>query len=348
MLNSLQAGRAIAAIAVAAFHLSITMGNARYGGDPVFREYTRYGDFGVDFFFVLSGFIILFAHFEDIGKPSRWGRYAYRRFIRLYPIYWLYTAVFVLVLTVFGGTDAKMPASAEDWTTALSLIRFTAGQPPLPIAWTLYYELAFYAAFSILIINRRIGLLAIGIFMTTALIAWQFPADSSQTPTKVYTAAFNLYFPFGMCAYLLYRRPGKGWIELISGAILCILGLLIVSAPRQMESMLLVLGFALFLAGITKLEKRRMFEVPEILTALGNASYTIYLTHVSVEGLLLKMASKFGLLRQASAELTFLVILAATVMIGYFAYYFVERPLLDWLRRIPVTADNRNCPAKPA
>ncbi|MBI4742494.1 MAG: acyltransferase [Betaproteobacteria bacterium] len=334
MLNSLQAGRAVAAVAVAAFHLTIQMGHARYGGQPVFGDYTRYGDFGVDFFFVLSGFIILFAHFEDIGKPGRWRNYAYRRFVRLFPIYWLYTALFVLVLAIFGGTDAKIPVSVGDWVTALSLVRFTAGQPPLPVAWTLFYELAFYAVFSILIVSRRIGLLALGIFMVVVACAYQFPADNSQTPFKVYTAAFNLYFLFGMCAYLLYRRGGgEGWIELILGVILTSAGLAVVSVPRQIESMLLVLGFSLLLAGVTKLERHGVLNVPSFLRALGDASYTIYLTHVSIVGLLLKITMKVQLYQYIGFELVFFVVLAGTVAIGYVAYYVVERPLLNWLRR---------------
>lgn len=108
MLKTLQAGRGIAAISVAAYHLSITMGNPRYGGNAAFQAYTNAGDRGVDFFFVLSGFIILFAHIADIGHPEACGRYAYRRFARLFPIYWLYTAIFVLLLFVVGG-EARTP-----------------------------------------------------------------------------------------------------------------------------------------------------------------------------------------------------------------------------------------------
>ena len=70
-LASLQAGRALAALAVVAFHLSIMMGEDRYGGVPVFGAATRYGYLGVDYFFVLSGFIIAHVHGRDIGRPER-------------------------------------------------------------------------------------------------------------------------------------------------------------------------------------------------------------------------------------------------------------------------------------
>src|SRR4051794_11170095 len=105
MLRVLQASRALAATSVAAFHLSVDMGLERYGGDAAFREFTRHGFRGVDFFFVLSGFIILFAHAGDIGKPQAWAEYLYRRWVRVFPIYWLYTAGFVGLLLLGLGTD---------------------------------------------------------------------------------------------------------------------------------------------------------------------------------------------------------------------------------------------------
>ncbi len=52
-----------------------------------------FGHAGVDFFFVLSGFIIMHAHTADIGKPERLYRYLWRRATRIYPIYWIVTLI---------------------------------------------------------------------------------------------------------------------------------------------------------------------------------------------------------------------------------------------------------------
>ncbi|NBQ54213.1 MAG: acyltransferase, partial [Proteobacteria bacterium] len=59
--------------------------------------------YGVDFFFVLSGFIILHAHMDDIGRPARLGRYLWRRAVRVYPIYWICLTLSVGALVVMGG-----------------------------------------------------------------------------------------------------------------------------------------------------------------------------------------------------------------------------------------------------
>lgn len=334
MIKTLQAGRALAAISVAAFHLSLNMGAARYGGAPVFRDITQYGKHGVDFFFVLSGFIILFAHARDVGHPAAWGSYLYKRFARVYPIYWLYTLAFVLVLLVVGGTDATMPNNLPDWITSLTLVRFTPVAPPLGQAWTLFHEVAFYAVFSVLILNRKLGLLALGAFMVVALAFYpDVTVELPRTAFNVYTSDYNLYFLCGMGAFLLYRKGGSGPAEAIGGAVMAVVALAIGSLPGPMARMLLASGLALLLAGLATLEKTGKLSIHGWLAFAGDASYSIYLTHINVEGVLLKIAVKLHANALLGPQLVFFIVLAATVAIGCLAYVLVERPLLRLLRR---------------
>jgi peptidoglycan/LPS O-acetylase OafA/YrhL len=333
MISTLQAGRAMAALSVAAFHLSINMAAPRYGGVDVFREATRHGARGVDFFFVLSGFIILLAHARDVGHPAAWGHYLYRRFVRVFPVYWLYTAVFVAVLAVMGGTDAAMPDKLPDWLTSLALVRFTPGTPPLGQAWTLFHEMAFYAVFSILILNRALGVAALGVFVAVAIVFHQYPPDLTRTAWTVYTSDFNFYFVCGMGACLLYRRGGKGLAATLAGLVLTAAALAFPDLPHGLSRPILAAGLALLLAGLALLEKGGMLRIPRWLAFVGDASYSIYLTHINVEGLLLKIALKLHLDRLLGPELRFAVLLAATAGLGCLAYVLVERPLLRILHR---------------
>lgn len=333
MLHTLQAGRAIAAISVAAFHLSILMGMERYGGDAVFRDLTRLGNRGVDFFFVLSGFIIMFAHYDDMNRPKIWGSYLYRRAVRLFPIYWLYTIAFVLAFAVFGGgADAKLPSSPIDWLTSLTLIRFSDISPPLSVAWSLYYEMAFYAVFSLLILSRKLGAAALGGFMFAALFYLQIPEVEGQTAGNVYTAAYNLYFLFGMGAYWLHKQAGRGWIETAIGGFVALVAMSTSLLPEPYSLLLLAAGFAVLLAGVTKLELSGVLKIPRPLAFIGDASYTIYLTHVSLQGVMLKVLMKSQVAAIVGPHFTYLIVIGATVALGCLAYLAIERPLLNRLR----------------
>jgi peptidoglycan/LPS O-acetylase OafA/YrhL len=322
----------LAAISVAAFHLSILMGLERYGGDAAFRDFTRHGFRGVDFFFVLSGFIILFAHLDDIGKPRAWTDYLNRRFVRVFPIYWLYTAGFVGLLFLGFGTDAKFPTNVADWLTTLTLVRFSAVEPPLSVAWTLFHEVAFYALFSLLILNKRLGVVALVVWGILCIALYDYPLEAERTPWNVYTAAYNLFFLFGMGACWLYRRGGKGFVEFGAGLSICVFAGITMGLPNNLSPLILAIGFALLVAGATRMELGGYIKVPSFLSYIGNASYTIYLAHIPILGLWMKIALASGLYDAAGARVTYILVLAATIASGCIAYALVERPLLAFLR----------------
>jgi len=354
MLRVLQAGRALAAAGVAAFHLSVTMGVDRYGGVPVFADFTRQGFRGVDFFFVLSGFIIFFAHFKDLGHPAAWKEYAFRRFVRVYPIYWFYTAGIVVLLLLGFGTEAKNPEGLGDWLTSWSLVRFTDAGPPIPPAWTLFHEVAFYAMFSLLILNVRVGIAALVIWACVCAAFWQFPGAPERTPFNVYTAGYNLFFLFGMGAFWLYRRGGRGFFEFAAGVVITIAAAITLDLPYKLSYLALVLGFALLVAGATKMELGGYIKVPNFLNYIGNASYSIYLSHLAIQGLLLKISMATGLYRAVGAHATYVFVLAMTIALGCLAYALIERPMISWLqkrhkeRRLKSAAPNVDVAPLPA
>lgn len=112
---------------------------------------------------MLSGFIIVHAHAKDIGRPEALGNYVGRRFAKVWPTCWIITAAFVVLLSLGIGSQ-PLPADPVAWLSALSLIRFSRDTPPLPVAWTLFHEVAFYAVFSVLIVHRRAGIAALGVW----------------------------------------------------------------------------------------------------------------------------------------------------------------------------------------
>lgn len=121
-IELLQAGRAIAALAVLLFHASLYV--------PA-SPWLALGAHGVDFFFVLSGFII---HRLYAGRGFDPGLYAFKRLSRVYLPFWPVALVSV-------GAHAALGYDF-DWPASVLLL---PGKPALTVAWTLQRELVFYA-----------------------------------------------------------------------------------------------------------------------------------------------------------------------------------------------------------
>lgn len=338
VLQTIQAGRGLAALAVAAFHLSITMGVGRYGGDAVFEDTTRFGKLGVIFFFVLSGFIILHAHVRDIGAPQAAAalrRYGWRRFVRLYPVYWFYSGAFaLLVIAGAGASSPELPHSVAGWINAFSLIRISTEPTPLGVAWTLFHEVMFYAFFAVLIVAPRVGLALFIAWMAACLSAYQYPDGPGRTPWGVLTAAYNLAFPLGMAAYGIYRSGRFSRSALVGGVALVAASVTAAYDGWEHYQLAFAAGCALAIGGVAALEKRHGFTVPAALRLMGDASYTIYLTHLHLQTVALKLMQASGVAKLLGPELTYLVALLACVVGGYAAYRLIEAPLINLCRRL--------------
>src|SRR3954463_5354085 len=81
----LELGRGIAAIMVALSHAVGLVAEPRWFGAVGFGGHLANLNVGVDFFFVLSGFIVTFVHWGDIGRRDRLANYARQRFTRVFP-----------------------------------------------------------------------------------------------------------------------------------------------------------------------------------------------------------------------------------------------------------------------
>ncbi len=353
-LQALQAGRALAALAVTAFHLSLMMGEPRYGGEAVGARWTEFGKLGVDFFFVLSGFVMMHVHRQHIGQPAAWPAYAWARFTRVYPVYWLYLTLFVAMVGAGIGRAADFPQGPAEWLSAYSLLRFSAADQPLYVAWTLFHEIAFYALFGVLILHRGWGIAALAGWALLCL--WRFQ-DVGQLPPDAwltYTALPNLYFLLGMGAEWLWRRGHAGLVTLLAGAVL-VVGVPATGLIRWPGGALAVaVGCAWLLAGACALERRHGLRAPRALLAVGDASYSLYLLHLPLSGLALKLLWAGGVAPAIGGLATFALVMTATAWLSWLAYRWVEAPMIRWLKargpaRAPRTPRARvEGPARPA
>lgn len=334
-LDSLQWARALAAVSVCLFHAAERTGKSVSA--PEFSRFFESGKLGVDLFFVISGFIIFFVHFKDINNQGASKRYLYRRFTRIYPLYW---AIFIPITILYLMTPGAGDGSERD---VLSIVRcfFLLPNPDgqiIGVAWTLVFELSFYMAFLSLILSRKLGIILISLWVSLIFV---------RQLNLVNFGYFNAYlsvryfeFACGAAVYFLFSKfqpkfPGllalSGVISLYGG------GLFLLSHfPESDRAIILFSGLSAAVAvfGFVSLdfagEARGVIGL--IAAKLGDASYAIYLFHWIIGwvlgAVLLKLPFSFP------AVLFFIILALPMIVGGYVMHLVLEKPLLRWMRKL--------------
>jgi exopolysaccharide production protein ExoZ len=328
-LETIQAARGIAAIAVVLAHAGTVL-----GAPVAFRA----GHAGVDFFFVLSGFIITWVHHRDVGHPSALRRYVWRRLIRIYPMYWFALAL-LMPLIALGIAQTTHPPLAA---TLLLLPQHQS--PLLGVSWTLQHEMLFYLMFAIAILNRNAGIALFGVWLLLMLLGCIYSTFSVPwTPPSLLwdflAAPYQLQFLLGMtvaAATLKDRVPIPRTMLAIG-----VIGFVTTAALEDLD-LIAYLGlasqalFGIFsacaVAGMATAEERHLLHVNAPAALIGAASYTIYLVHYPAIAL---VRSNWIILEFPG--LTAMVALSSVAIgTGIALHLAVERPILRWLRNLGV------------
>jgi exopolysaccharide production protein ExoZ len=341
MLQSVQICRGLAALLVVVYHTSAIIGLEKYGSHSFLSGYlSSLGFIGVDFFFVLSGFIIFFAHQKDVGRPDRLGRYFYRRTSRIYPIYWLYLTLILVAYRIMGQQPIS---SVADYLSSYFLLRFSSTATPIVQAWSLFHEVIFYAMFGLLILNRKIGALVIGLWFLIIVIHFDYGPFSAgpSVMRDFFGVAFsllNLNFLWGiavllvlplMSARLGLLSIGLGVLTLIALAIIERSGTLTLYPQlRALDGP----ASASILVGLITMEGYGVRRWSTAFRFFGDASYSIYLTHYAVLSVLAKIGVSLNVYEILPSFLIFGLLACLAAAVGCILYALVERPLLDALR----------------
>lgn len=346
-LQTLQVARGAAALLVLLFHLTY-IGQGFLGID-LLKGIFKFGYSGVDFFFVLSGFIIYFAHHEDVGRPSRLRAYLRKRFVRIYPVYWI--IALALLPVYFSPVSAQLDFGSYLTTLAKALVLLPqAGNPLVTVAWSLTFEVFFYLMFALAIYfpKRRTRPLVV-LWLLLSFISYLDKLGlagslSYLSLTRIHVLNFvfsfyNLEFAMGCAvAYLLkHARLRHGGKLALGAAIFFLIGgvlnsLLWQQFVRADGVLLYGLPAALLVWGAASWELRCGVALPALLMLLGDASYSIYLTHYALLDLLTKGCISLGLPAIVGAGGTLGAVFSVTLGLGLIFFVVVERPLLNKLQ----------------
>lgn len=172
-LALIQALRGVAALLVVLYHL--TTNALEKFGEVFLGGVFFFGGHGVDFFFVLSGFIIYYVHHRDLGDASRIAPYLVKRVVRIYPIYWLVTLAVLPAFFVFPHLGNGYERDATVIVKSMLLLP-QHHNPIVTVAWSLVYEVLFYLLFALAIAVGARAAAALGLLwaLACALLAGDY------------------------------------------------------------------------------------------------------------------------------------------------------------------------------
>jgi exopolysaccharide production protein ExoZ len=346
--RNVQGLRAIAALLVFSVHLNV----------HELRFLYPLGEWGVDLFFVISGFVMITSTWNEFAAPAISVRFFLRRLTRVIPPYWI--VMLPIVLLYLHAPDAVNGSQTIRPSIAASLLLVPQdGKPLLTVSWTLVYEMFFYVVFAlVLAFDRRWCLPLVFAWGAVTLALGGVLAPLHNRWADVYTNSISLEFILGICAGYLVRTRSAVWpiASLVLG--LACIG----AADRWYEAFDAAAGLhgnlrflcigvpaALIFNGAVGLETRYALIVPALMQRLGNASYSLYLWHVPLSILIERLTR--GFLERHPGPLVHALWLIAVVAIVIAAslvlYDRVERPLLrlfgGWIKAF----EQRRLPSVP-
>lgn len=337
--QTIQALRAVAALMVVIYHM-VHAETVHGGGVALLGGPAHFGYAGVDVFFVISGFIMATVTTGRFGSPAGALDFLCRRAIRIFPLYWLCTLAIIALMAL--RPDALSSSFGDSGLIRSLLLVPQEGGPLLVVGWTLTYELFFYAMTALaLAVGSASRVRAMVLGWAAVLLLLQ--AVPTQSPwANVLTSPLSLEFMAGALAGLYWRKLPDllAWPAVASGiAWMVAAGLLLAEFPNHGQShgtrvVAFGLPSTLLIIGLARMEAEGRVRPKGLLVQLGNASYSLYLTHLFVLSLFGRMWSASGHTGTTVGNAAFLATtLLACCALALFVHQLIEVPLMHRANR---------------
>lgn len=358
--------RGVAAIIVVAFHIF-----EAFAGGNRFVQIINHGYLAVDFFFLLSGFVVAYAYDDRWAKMTQWEFYK-RRLIRLQPMV-IMGMIIGAIFYYFQASDILFPMieGMEVWKVILTMI---IGFTLLPVppsmeirgwgemhpldgpAWSLFFEYIaniLYALFFRKFSNKVLGIFVL-IFAGMLINYTVFGPKGdviggwSLNPEQMNIGFTRLLYPF--FAGILLSRLGK--LIHIKGAfwVCSILIAIVLMMPRigdesslwtngLYESFCIIMMFPLIVSIGAGGEITNPFSL-KICKALGDISYPLYITHYP----LIYWYTAWVVDNKVSLSDGYLLgigVLAGSIVIACLCLKLYDEPVRKWLLRRSKTTSNK-------
>jgi exopolysaccharide production protein ExoZ len=290
----------------------------------MYPDLKQFGGFGVDVFFIISGFIIYVITDNDYKS------FFVKRLIRIVPMYWLFTIGISIIAYYFPYLLRSASFDLYHITASLLFIPYwtenTGFAPILTLGWTLNFEILFYLIFfAALKISHKHRAIIASILICLIVMSLNFFNFYGQlSALNFYSSTIWFEFIFGIFMGLLYKKRlifrigGRGFVflSLTSLATMTYLQLnSLTIVPRFIQfgvpSFVLVFTFLAFEDTFVKLCN----ILSRIILWLGEISYPLYLTHVYIIALIHRVLFK---------EIHFIFLLIFALVISSIVSHFVN------------------------
>jgi len=335
-IPSVQYLRGIAALMVVLFHASREI-RSQIGVTTL-----AWGEFGVDIFFCISGFVMMHSVAAS-GKPPTFTGFMKNRFIRIAPLYWLMTAL--MACAIYIKPEIFKSAVLNFEHLALSLLFIPHFHPGIEMAvmpilvpgWTLSYEMYFYILFGLsLALPERLRIAAVTLMLVCGHAAANSGAFGKSAGTEFFANSMVYEFLLGMVISVLYKYSLTLPVSL--AAVGAPAAFVLVVACSQLGNRLATAGIfsALLLYAAISIPVRVNKGPQSWLAMLGDSSYSLYLSHIFSIGIVGLLWRRLSLVRADDALLPAMLYLCIcvlfSVIVGFILHKLVEVPLTNWTR----------------
>lgn len=311
----------------------------------IILEHVRFlqcGAFGVDIFFAISGFMIMYSTHESTAFFLR------KRLLRILPLYYLMTlGTFVLLLLVPSMFE-QTRVNPIYLMKSLLFIPFDIGggviQPLMRVGWTVNCEMFFYLLFffALRISHRYRGVICAGFLMAIVLCAQILPLDFA--PLTFYGNPVMLEFVLGMISYAilhsLYEYHARKGLPALCKPLSLLLSFGLFAGLVLAKPHINILGFRRILYwGLPGLLLLLCFfvmglywKMPGWSVMLGNISFSVYLIHYYPVMFLDRVVFDFSTATPRSL-IGVIVSVVICVGAGWLCWLLIEKKLTGFLRR---------------
>jgi len=328
--------RAIAAVSIVLWHTDLIVKHVWTGSELTRNAtYNSIGGFGVELFFMLSGYSISM----QVDKMNRPGEFLLTRAYRIYPLYWIFTGFMLLAFLVNPAWNLSARAEQGLFFNLFSVLALPqAAMPLLPLGWTLEMELVFYLMVAAAMATGVIKTAKTGfgwLLVALGLIGFAIAADPGGGMVVFEIVnPFMAAFGFGWLLHCRDTQPGASSALLAGAAIAIMLGLSTILPGREASCALRMALSGLVMVVVMRLEPYFVahpgFAWPG--QVIGGASFSIYLSHWFVLSIIGKLLPHLSVawLGEKGVRVAGIVI---SLAVGVVVHRLIEERLSSWIAR---------------